>query len=302
MQKFMKRVLTISILAVLALFSCHKEELNYQTVETKTFIASTEDATKTILDGHNVLWKKGNQVSIFDGFTINEKYQVTDASDGKTEAKLTPIEPSGYVAGTEIDNNISFYPYSSTTSITRNESAYIISGITLPATQNYAIESFGDNAFPMAAVTKSTTDLNLKFKNVLGGLKLQLIGTAIIKSISVTGNNNEILCGTASVTASNRSTPTINLIDESAKIVTLDCGDGVELNTSTATSFVIALPPVTMTGGFSVVIIDTDGKMMKVKTTKSQTIDRTTLLKMPVVNYEGVTTTGNELDEIEFLD
>lgn len=98
----------------------------------------------------------------------------------------------------------------------------------------------------MVAVTGSTSDKNLSFKNVLGGLKLQLKGTVKIASITVTGNNNEILYGAATVTAQNGNTPTIALSDASAKTVKLNCGSGVQLNTTTATAFIIALPPMTI--------------------------------------------------------
>jgi len=282
-------------MAVLALCACENNRLEINTPESKTFTATIGESfssdTKTSLDEHgNVLWKQGDQISIFAASTVNQHYQVTDDSDGKTAAALNQVSAPGFVAGTEIENNVAFYPYSSTASIAKNSGNYVISSITLPATQNYAVNSFGNGAFPMAAVTSSTSDKNLKFKNIVGGLKLQLKGTASIASISVTGNNNEILCGAANVTVSTSNIPSINLTDASAKTVTLDCGTGVALNTSTATSFVIALPPMTMTGGFTVVATDTEGKQMEIKTTKSQTITRSNLLKMPEVTYEGVAT------------
>lgn len=226
-------------------------------------------------------------MSIFAGSTINEQYQVTDASDGKTAASLNKVSDPGFVAGTDIDHNVAFYPYVSTAAIAKSAGSYVISDIKLPATQTYAEGSFGNGAFPMAAVTGSTGDMNLKFKNVLGGLKLQLKGTASIASISITGNNNEVLCGAAEVTVANGNIPSINLTDASAKTVTLDCGAGVALNSETATSFIIALPPITMTGGFTVIVTDTEGKQMEIKTTKSQTITRSSLLRMPAVTYMG---------------
>ena len=260
--------------------------------ETKVFTAIIEDSTsgdtKTSLDGSgNVLWKQGDQVSIFAGSTINEQYQVTDASDGKTAASLNKVGGPGFVAGTDIDNNVAFYPYASTAAIAKSGCNYVISDIVLPASQTYAAGSFGNGAFPMATVTSSTSDYNLKFKNVLGGLKLQLKGSAAIASIKITGNNNEILCGEAEVTVTNGSAPSISLSDASAKTVTLDCGAGVALNSETATPFIIALPPITMTGGFTVIVTDTDGLEMEIKTAKSQTITRSSLLKMPAVNYVG---------------
>ena len=296
----MKRNLVFSIMAALVVYGCQIEELNDNVLETtpeeiseaKVFTATIEDnasgETKTTLDaGGNVLWKQGDQVSIFAGDTVNEQYQVTDASDGKTSAAFNKVSGGGFVGGGEIDNNVAFYPYASTAEIAKSGSSYVISDIALPATQTYAENSFGNGAFPMAAVTTSTTDMHLKFKNVLGGLKLQLKGTASIASISITGNQNEILCGAASVTVSNGSAPSINLTDASAKTVTLDCVEGVQLNAETATPFVIALPPMTMEGGFTVVVTDTYGRTMEIKTTKTQTINRSNLLKMPAVIYEG---------------
>lgn len=296
----MKKRFVFSILAAFAVCGCQVEEINETTPEStqeviceaKVFTAIIDDTTtpetRTSLDAEgNVLWKQGDQVSIFAGSTINEQYQVTDASDGKTAASLNKVSNPGFVAGTDIDHNVAFYPYASTAAIARSAGSYVISDITLPATQTYAEDSFGNGAFPMAAVTSTTSDMNLKFKNVLGGLKLQLKGTASIASISITGNNNEVLCGATEVTVANGDTPSINLTDASAKTVTLDCGAGVALDSETATPFIIALPPITMTGGFTVIVTDTEGKQMEIKTTKSQTITRSSLLKMPVVVYVG---------------
>ena len=296
----MKKRFVFGILAAFVVCSCQVEEINETAKEStlevikeaKVFTAIIDDTTtpetRTSLDAEgNVLWKQGDQVSIFAGSTINEQYQVTDASDGKTAASLNKVSDPGFVAGTDIDHNVAFYPYVSTAAIAKSASSYVISDITLPATQTYAKGSFGNGAFPMAAVTGSTGDMNLKFKNVLGGLKLQLKGTASIASISITGNNNEILYGAAELTVANGDTPSINLTDASAKTVTLDCGAGVALDSETATPFIIALPPITMASGFTVIVTDTEGKQMEIKTTKSQTITRSSLLKMPVVVYVG---------------
>lgn len=301
----MKKSFVFCSLVALALMGCHEElgidsydnpEVVTVGKESKVFTAIIEDefggATKTSLDAErNVLWKQGDQVGIFAASTVNEQYQVTDESDGKTAATLNKVGGSGVVAGAAIDNNVAFYPYASTASIAKSGDSYIISDIELPAIQNYAEDSFGNGAFPMASVTSTTTDMNLKFKNVLGGLKLQLKGTATIASIKVTGNNNEILCGDAEVTVAFGSTPAINLTETSANTVTLDCGAGVALNSETVTPFIIALPPMTMTGGFTVIVTDTEGKQMEISTSKSQAISRSSLLKMPTVTYEGVAST-----------
>ena len=297
-------------MAALVFCGC-QEELEINGLALKTFTASIEDSysggdTKTSLDGYgNVLWTKGDQVSVFDGSTVNVQYQVTDDSDGKTSASLNKVTSSGYTAGTEIGNNVAYYPYSSETELAKNGTEYVISGVTLPATQAYAQASFANGAFPMAAITGSIEDNNLGFKNVLGGLKLQLKGTAKIASISISGNADEILCGSANVFVSTTAVPEISLTDASAKTVTLNCGtEGVQLNADTVTPFIIALPPMTMESGFAVTVKDTDGKQMEIKTAKSQTITRSSLLKMPAVEYVGEESgddSGDESGEIDYL-
>ena len=295
----MKKAFLYGLLAAMAITGC-QAELEVITQEpSKEFTAIVDEdlnsETKTSLDGEgNVLWKMGDQVSIFAASTVNKQYQVTDDSDGKTAATLNQIPAGGSVDGGKIGNNVAFYPYASTAGIEKSGVSYVISGVELPATQTYAAGSFGKGAFPMATVTSSTEDMNLKFKNVLGGLKLQLKGTSTITSITVTGNNNEILCGDAEVTTTYGGVPSIVLSDASAKTVTLNCGAGVTLDSETATPFIIALPPMTMTGGFTVVVTDTEGKQMQIKTTKPQTITRSNLLKMPAVNYVGTAVYSSE--------
>lgn len=298
MNVIMKKQSAYCLLAAFMLCGC-QEELNLNISEPKTFTATIEDnysggATKTSLDENgNVLWKKGDQVSVFAGSTINEQYQITDESAGKTSANLNRVSTPDFVAGSEIGNNVAYYPYSSTNAITKSETGYKVS-VVLPTTQTYAEASFANGAFPMAAITSSADDMNLKFRNVLGGLKLQLKGTASIASVSISGNNDEILCGAANVSVSMTKVPSITLTDASAKTITLDCGAGVQLNTDTATPFIIALPPMRMASGFTVIVTDTEGKQMKIKTTKSQTIARSSLLRMPVKEFVATMINGHE--------
>ena len=309
----MRRILLSALLAAFAISGCQKVEPESSTFantkEAVTFSATIETMeddsaveTKTSMDNEgNVLWKGGDEVSIFAGSTINEHYRVTDASDGKTTAALNRVESTGYIAGGEIDNNVAFYPYASTATIAKKSGAYVISNIALPATQNYAQASFANGAFPMAAVTSSVSDYNLKFKNIIGGLKLQLKGTAAIASVSITGNNNEALCGDATVNISNTALPVISMTGASSTI-TLNCGGGVQLNATTATAFIIALPPMTMTGGFTVTVTDTDGASMEIKTTKTQTITRSNILSMPAVTYVGTLPEPDPQPAVEYVD
>ena len=285
--KIMNKRFIYSILAVFAVCGCQVMEGGETAPAsfTATIEDSTLENTRTSLNsGGHVLWKMGDQLNIFAGSFFSDQYQVSDDSDGKIDATLNLVSGSGTVSN-DIENNVAFYPYADKAALTNYGNMYGISNITLPATQYYAEKSFGNGAFPMVAVTSSTSDKDLKFKNVLGGLKLQLKGTAKIVSMSIYGKNDEILCGTAEVYAANGMEPLIYLSDATAKTVTLDCGAGVQLNTETAVSFIIALPPVSMDGGFTVIVNDSDGKHMELTTNKTQIITRSSLLKMPEVTY-----------------
>ena len=107
----MKRSIVSGLLAALVISSCQVAELEKLDSADKqpaiTFSATMEaleddsmSETKTSMDSEgNVLWKSGDQVSIFVGSTINEHFRVSDASDGKTTASLVQVESSGFVAG-----------------------------------------------------------------------------------------------------------------------------------------------------------------------------------------------------------
>ena len=243
--------------------------------------------TRTVMDEDmNVVWEQGDQVSIFVGKTLNQRFQVEDDCAGNTDGAFDQVSTPGFVSSTEIHNNVAYYPYSSSISVVPGVHDYAVIA-TLPSQQTYASNSFGSGAFPMVAVTADRNDTNLKFKNVLGAIKLQIKGTAAICNISLTGNNDENLCGRVSITAGNSSLPSLSFPSEGGKTVTLDCGSGIQLNEATATNFIIALPPTTFTKGFTVIMTDSDGHQMIVSTEKQKVINRSAFLKMAEIIYCG---------------
>lgn len=284
---------SIALAAALVLFSSCQDKMlpdgPDSRKDVRIFAASTENyGTKTSSDEEgNIIWNSGDKISVFEACAVNKAYKITEESAGRKEAELEPVdsdEPDGDGVLTW-DNSVAYYPYSSSTSAQSVGEDYELS-VNLPQTQQYVAGTFGNGCFPMVAVSSDIDDRDLKFKNILGCLKIQLVGTATIASVSVTGNNDEILCGPAVVTASSTAAPTIALSDADAKTVTLDCGeDGIKLNRNTPTMFVLALPPVTMANGFTIVITDIYGGQMQKTTSKAQVIGRSKMLKMPVFKY-----------------
>ena len=129
--------------------------------------------------------------------------------------------------------------------------------------------------------------LNFILKEFYGGIKLQLLGTQRVKSIKLEGKNNEKLSGAATVKAfSDESKPVITMASDASTSVTLNCGEGVQLNESRATDFIIALPPVVFSEGFTVTITDLDNKVYTLESSRTNTVIRSSLLIMPEQHIE----------------
>ena len=277
----------MTILTVLG--ACQKNEVA-SISESATIHATieNEDATKTVMDeNNNIRWSAGDQIVIFKKTSLGLKYQIQDSYAGETSgyfSKVTSASGSDdFGAGMPLEHNIAYYPYSSDVKIARSGDNYSLK-IALPSEQTYVPESFGSGSFPMAAVSEDT---DLTFKNVCGGIKLQFTGTCKVASIRIEGKNNEKISGAAAVTVyTDEGVPEIAMDDDASTSVTLNCGDGILLNESTATEFIISLPPTTFTQGFTVTVTDIYGGTQTIETSKANEVKRTTLLTMPEVEVE----------------
>lgn len=122
----MKKHLFTAALTVLAVAACSKENLEEQGKETEEVrgievSANVSQATKTTIDGVNVLWAKGDRIGfVADGNSVvdgSSFYAIKDEFDGKQSATITvPIKEGIEVTD---ETQIAFtanYPYSETTS------------------------------------------------------------------------------------------------------------------------------------------------------------------------------------------
>ena len=302
MKKFIIAMMSVLFLMV----GCQVEVIENSSEDNSVadFIAISESFdrnTKTTLgENNNILWSEGDQIAIFQGCNIADKYQLADATAGTGKGVFSIVNDNSgsinddFYAGMEIATNIAVYPYEESLSCSKNNvvnstsevSSYNIDNIILPAVQYYTENSFSNGAFPMVAITEGLQDHTLRFKNVLGAMKLQLKGTQIVKSIKITGTNNEKLSGAATITADSDShIPVITMIgdEDTAKSVTLDCGAGVHLNERIATDFIVALPPVLFSRGFAVTVTDNEEQTYTITTNTLNTIFRSSVLVMPVI-------------------
>ena len=255
----MKKIVITMATAAMTLFAgCQKPEVDAPVESDDVFTASVEEfdaQTKTAMnENRRIVWSTGDRLSIFQGSTIADEYVLADGSAGLSSGSFKWVSKdnevnSDFGAGFELPCNVAFYPYAEGLLLDGDmledgKKVYTVSTVVLPAVQTYAENSFGNGAFPMVAVTQNMDDHKLKFKNVGGALKLQLKGSCVVKSIKVEGKNGEKLSGAATVTAyANNQAPAIKMASDASAEVTLDCGEGVQLNEGEVTNFYVALPP-----------------------------------------------------------
>ena len=311
----MKDKSLILALSAVLMTGCHSLETSNQITDEVPFTASSESfqpQTRTSMNPEKqVVWSSDDRLAIFQGSTLANEYRVSESSAGKTNGTFTRVIGSGddFYAGTELPCNVALYPYVadlilSGAALEDQCVAYSIAGYTLPASRNYTEKSFANGAFPMVAVTETVGDHNLLFKNILGAIKLQLKGDQTVTSIKITGKNNEKLSGAATITAySNNLTPAITMTgaDAAAKSVTLDCGAGVTLDEDVATEFIIALPPVVFSQGFTVTVTDTESQTYEINANTPNTILRSSILVMPAVTLGETPGEDDDVTYVEYL-
>ena len=278
----MKNLFRLLAPLALVLSGCVYEELpNNELVQSegRIFTASLEqDETRTYVEEGNLLrWNAGDQISLFDGNTLNRQYKF-DGETGDNSGTFSIVN-APYGSGNDLNANYAVYPYASDAKIT--ESGVI--SITLPADQNYAKNSFGLGANTMVAVTENHDDTFLKFKNVGGYLKLQLYGDDVtVKSIELTGNSNEKIAGKASIIPTYSDEPKISMSNDATSSITLNCGEGVKVGSTAenATAFWIVVPPTTFKGGFTITITDINDETFIKSTSNEIAIERNVIKPM----------------------
>ena len=293
--------LIIALLAVLA-SSCSQDELlekrrmsyiddteffasfDTDSILSRTYIEEDAETSKLYLR-----WTKADEITIFRGNTLNQRYQYKGET-GDNSAGFRQIASDDFVSYNDLDNptNYAVYPYNENTRITEKG----VLNIALPANQKYAEKSFGLGANTMVAVTQHTGDVNLLFKNVCGYFKFKFYGEDLtIRSVTLQGNNEENLAGNANVTSGYGSLPTMTMVSDTTKTLTLDCGEaGIKVGATkeTATEFWFVVPPTQFTKGFTITVTDTDGGKFIKTTEKVFEIKRNIVKPISAIEVETV--------------
>ena len=245
-----------------------------------------EDTRIQLGDAGAPVWTEGDLVSVFYKSDGNDCYKFTGKT-GDREGTLKRTSVGEW--SRRGDNVVVVYPYSKSYLISLSANTVEAS---LPDEQTYAKNSYGIGSSLMIA----TGDYKqFALKNVCGWLKLQFTGTGYVSKIVLRGNNGEQVAGNMLVCADDAS---CILAEASADIdddevggalitdgdiltsVTLNCGDGVALNSETPTAFYVALPPQTFEKGLTAIMYNQDGIPKEISTKNAITIERNHILPM----------------------
>ena len=241
--------------------------------------------SRSVVQGERfIYWCDGDEISLFPRTSDNLQYRLQSVEAER--AKFVRVGDSA-LSGESLSRNYGVYPYSEATAVTADGNLRVV----LPALQNYAKDSFGDDSATMVAVADDA-NATLRFQSIVGFLKLQLYGENIrVKRIEFGGNRGEKVAGTALVSVADSSVATVAMEDSATDIVTLDCGEGVLLgNDSTKpTAFWLALPPQLFAEGFVITIYDDKGTAYVKSTSKPYTIDANMIQPMKAVDVAGDT-------------
>ena len=257
----MKKIYLCSAIAAALLTACQENEALVtitptETIGTEATISATieeEGTTRTHLSESNngkrqVLWDQGDNVAVFYGYNKASKFTVKSGENTKDAQFSTKKIEKGTGA---IDHYVGLYPYDADATIeAKTESTYTTYTITttFPEKQTYAENTYGVGAAPMMAV--STSNSSLSFKNMCTSVKINLKGTQKVSRIEIISlDEDKPIAGKFKYTLPQQyfdfedRIKIAPVMGEAVNMITLDCGEGVQLNAETATGFIFTMPP-----------------------------------------------------------
>ncbi len=181
-------------IAAIAAFSCTKEKIENESKTNNlspiTIQACSEGSVKAAFSTESypsIVWTGSESISVLGTNTGNQTFT--------TESTGASAEFSGLADLTD-DNLYAVYPADNAIALNAGVTT-TLSNVTIPATQTAVEGSFDPKAFVAVASTTSE-EKSFSFKSVVSLLKFRLEDVASVEKVIFTGNNDEIMAGTAS--------------------------------------------------------------------------------------------------------
>ena len=278
----MKKSIVLLLLAIVSV-ACTRDKVQDVAVRIdggKTIYASIDipECRVQLNEKCQTVWTEGDEIIVlsqeeyskyrFDGKTGDRSGSFTKVASGDTPPESYLFDKSYAIYSTE-----SWHGYGCFSDGTPAMFTSVL------ATQTYMNDSYGLYANTMLG--SSEDGINYTFKNVLGYLRLSIVGSKVVSKITVIGNEQEIIAGVFYFPITDYLQRT--WYRDTSNAVVLDCGDGVALS-STPTSFYFVLPPTTFAQGISVCVDFADGTSYVHATKKTITIERNAIQPMATFN------------------
>ena len=254
--------------------------------------ASISSATRTALGGErgvDLFWSAGDRIGVWgDASEVNRCFEMDDRCAGGVSADFTgeSFASTRYYA---------CYPY-------REKAVVDGAGaveLTLPQVQPFGGPgTFAAGSSPMVAQS-STLEL-LPFRSGCGVVRLQLTGTASVRSIRMETLGGEALCGEVrlSYDAAEDAWTLQRLGTESALM--LDCSDeGIALSPDTPTQFCLVVPPGEYAGWRFTIADTSGGTMVRETSNKAITLEANHVKTYNPFEYEAAASSAEALDAVE---
>ena len=288
MKRYIKYLFVPVILSAAAgCMQIEEEQFEERELVPMTFKAVMEgDLTKTSLGGavgnsHRSLnWLPTDEVAVY-----TYEYNFTKFTNTNKETSTVANFTGETVSR---DTYYAVYPYSLVESWGWGENE---PRINIPLNQTYASGTFATDMNPMVA--RAPKNEVMEFKNLCGLLVVNLKGSEKVKAVSLAAYDESgmlaRIAGTHFVDLNYESEPVLTVIQDNEQyrqgnMITMDCGQGVQLNPSVATPFHFVLAPGSY-NRISVLVTTTDGKVMIKEGRNPLTIRRAEFIKAGALQY-----------------
>ena len=273
-----KSKLWLCTLVALFLAGCTYSDIDSSMVtdDTPTIYARMESEESRVELNSEVksVWTNGDRIMVY-GDDLLEEWRY-DGETGKRYATFKRI--TQYVSYDELNfdgNTYAHYPADNYEGLGMFDSGHPALFLNIKSEQTYHKDSFDPASNNMIGTTENGKDFY--FKNLLGYLRLSITGVGDVKSIKLSGNNNEIIAGMRYYAFDDTSRG--DWYDLESTSITLDCGDGVALS-DTPRQFYFALMPTTFEKGITVEIALANGTTLPKSTANRIEISRNTIVPM----------------------
>ncbi|MBQ3804318.1 MAG: hypothetical protein II844_00740 [Prevotella sp.] len=274
-----------AVCAMLTLASCGNDiELTEAQAPVKgeykvTFTASQEsNATRTAVDGANVVWQEGDAITVFDGAGVACPFELAKGAGettGEFEGTITVTEPKKYCAVYPLEPEATILSAADLvqdnmiSADEADESATYIDGLILPDVQTATPDGFDPLAAIMTArndnadkIENTEKDLSLgEFKHVCAFVKVTT--TEPYDKITFTANGGDSIAGgfMAEVGADG-----VSRVIPTSPSCTVSLVPAVEGTKIAAGTYLIAILPGTLEEGFTMSCTSIDSENKEVTT------------------------------------